>query len=1039
MSNDLVQQLSVPGNQMAQLQRLSNKLEPPMPIQLIGLETNEALQQQMSSTNIPIGQMEPVFNSPGSQLLSISNQQSGQIPPQTYHLVSQQYLVPNNPIGDRSTILHSVQPQQSSILSKRKMPIESMSNGPDLQKLLMPNKRVAQMEQRPWLQPISAANNRVVQMQAMSNNPGSHSSELSKKPVPSKSGSSALKVKPVPMQASPKAQSESSESVRSKMRESLAAALALVFQSQGESSSVGKISQCEVTSSPGKTEKDSHAADYTSVNVASESAELQVRLLSNEDGGAHVNVSDATQNVKCDGQQFQSDNLLSEEDVSFSENVFVRDELLQGNGLSWVLEPEIEILEKKEVQTFEKKNSDAKVGANNSHQPLRTPKILAFKIEAELFKLFGGVNKKYKEKGRSLLFNLKDRNNPELRERVMSGDIVPERLCSMTAEELASKELSQWRQAKAEELAQMVVLTDTDVDIRRLVKKTHKGEFQVEVEQADSTSVEVSAGATTLTRRPKTEAKKPAAANLIRRKDEGNAVDGKSNLEDHNVSSTITIPSTEGTDPMQGLMVEDELKDTEFLPPIVSLDEFMQSLDSEPPFETLPGDGVKSTPISDKGDTDVRSELKSVGQSPQEDTIDGSPDKPDTIVERRTKYDSDTKSGGVPVRIEDVDSVTLNCEQIWEGSLQLNVMAVTSVVGIFKSGEKTSIKEWPSLLEIKGRVKLDAFEKFLQELPMSRSRAVMVVHFVCKEASPKSLGEVAVSYVSEGRVGFAEPAPGMELYFCPPRSKTLEMFAKILSKDQLHALNAIDNGLIGVVVWRRAQLISPSHPKHISRKQHFISSSRRQQEKDTNLNSSNLVSKPASSTYSKPPPDDDDDDDDDVPPGFGPGTVSRDEDDLPEFNFTSGTNPSGPQPYSTRFSSQGPGLVPSHLHPRTPSRPVDQIRELIHKYGQPSSGIISTWNDDDDDIPEWLPQMHKPQQRVAPSPTSLNSFQQQIHRPQEIHQQVFPAVYIQSQPNAAHQAPAWGAPQDPRGEPVNGDQFYGTPSWPKDAPKSRGF
>lgn len=42
------------------------------------------------------------------------------------------------------------------------------------------------------------------------------------------------------------------------------------------------------------------------------------------------------------------------------------------------------------------------------------------------------------------------------------------------------------------------------------------------------------------------------------------------------------------------------------------------------------------------------------------------------------------------------------------------------------SGEKTSTKEWPTSLEIKGRVRLDAFEKFLQDLPMSRTRAVMV-------------------------------------------------------------------------------------------------------------------------------------------------------------------------------------------------------------------------------------------------------------------------------------------------------------------------
>lgn len=51
------------------------------------------------------------------------------------------------------------------------------------------------------------------------------------------------------------------------------------------------------------------------------------------------------------------------------------------------------------------------------------------------------------------------------------------------------------------------------------------------------------------------------------------------------------------------------------------------------------------------------------------------------------------------------------------------------------SGEKTSTKEWPSFLEIKGRVRLDAFEKFLQELPKSRSRAVMVsqVHLNCSK------------------------------------------------------------------------------------------------------------------------------------------------------------------------------------------------------------------------------------------------------------------------------------------------------------------
>ena len=40
----------------------------------------------------------------------------------------------------------------------------------------------------------------------------------------------------------------------------------------------------------------------------------------------------------------------------------------------------------------------------------------------------------------------------------------------------------------------MVVLQNTKVDIRSLVRKTHKGEFQVEVELMDSGSVEISVG-----------------------------------------------------------------------------------------------------------------------------------------------------------------------------------------------------------------------------------------------------------------------------------------------------------------------------------------------------------------------------------------------------------------------------------------------------------------------------------------------------------------------------------------------------------------
>lgn len=42
------------------------------------------------------------------------------------------------------------------------------------------------------------------------------------------------------------------------------------------------------------------------------------------------------------------------------------------------------------------------------------------------------------------------------------------------------------------------------------------------------------------------------------------------------------------------------------------------------------------------------------------------------------------------------------------------------------SGEKAKTSEWPTLVEVKGRVRLSAFGKFVQELPLSRSRVLMV-------------------------------------------------------------------------------------------------------------------------------------------------------------------------------------------------------------------------------------------------------------------------------------------------------------------------
>ena len=84
--------------------------------------------------------------------------------------------------------------------------------------------------------------------------------------------------------------------------------------------------------------------------------------------------------------------------------------------------------------------------AATSDDERRRARRLGFEIEAAMAAKFPNPDpntavsngKLYKQKARSLNFNLKDANNPDLRARVLNGDISPAILCALTSEELAS-------------------------------------------------------------------------------------------------------------------------------------------------------------------------------------------------------------------------------------------------------------------------------------------------------------------------------------------------------------------------------------------------------------------------------------------------------------------------------------------------------------------------------------------------------------------------------------------------------------------------
>jgi hypothetical protein len=102
------------------------------------------------------------------------------------------------------------------------------------------------------------------------------------------------------------------------------------------------------------------------------------------------------------------------------------------------------------------------------------------------------------------------------------------------------------------------------------------------------------------------------------------------------------------------------------------------------------------------------------------------------------------------------------------------------------------------------------------------------------------------------------------------------------------------------------------------------------------------------------------------------------------------------------------------------------MRELVQKYGKRSSvQATRTWDDDDDDIPEWNPSQashqtikqpplpHAPQQLPLPPPPvqQMNAYQQQYHIPSAVQ----PQVPITSLPHAylRTQQPGQAWPQQP--------------------------
>lgn len=116
---------------------------------------------------------------------------------------------------------------------------------------------------------------------------------------------------------------------------------------------------------------------------------------------------------------------------------------------------------------------------------------LILKIEEELYSQFGKVDQKYKAKYRSLVFNIKDPKNLNFFKKIMFKWVTPHQLVRMSADEMASQELAEWRERENKHQIEMIRKTELDMmnQSKALLMKTHKGEEIIESKDNKETIV----------------------------------------------------------------------------------------------------------------------------------------------------------------------------------------------------------------------------------------------------------------------------------------------------------------------------------------------------------------------------------------------------------------------------------------------------------------------------------------------------------------------------------------------------------------------
>ncbi|XP_036336250.1 LOW QUALITY PROTEIN: uncharacterized protein LOC118746507 [Rhagoletis pomonella] len=150
------------------------------------------------------------------------------------------------------------------------------------------------------------------------------------------------------------------------------------------------------------------------------------------------------------------------------------------------------------IQRMNELRAEGEIGnkTNENLPKLNIEEIEKFVLEteAEMYEYFNrDTGSRYRAKYRSLMFNIKDRKNRTLFAKICTKIIQPRQLVRMSADELASQELAQWRENEAKHQLEMIKKSELDLlsCAKNYVLKTHKGEEVIEGKLEDCVNLDV--------------------------------------------------------------------------------------------------------------------------------------------------------------------------------------------------------------------------------------------------------------------------------------------------------------------------------------------------------------------------------------------------------------------------------------------------------------------------------------------------------------------------------------------------------------------